>query len=179
MIGISSIRIGIGAGSASGRIRNLLTASQDFDNAAWVKGTGGTLTPNTIVAPDATTTADEYTWPSGTSSFAFLAQTVAGIDATLGHVSSLYLKRPTGSGNRALNLVISDVLSSTGTSPLVTVTESWQRFQFAWTSLTDTDQIGVGLGAGGGSTITAGDVLHVWGAQLELGSTATSYQRRP
>lgn len=159
----------------SGTRRNLLTYPSAFDNAVWSKGTGGSVTANTIIAPDGTTTADAYTWGSSTGSFAFLSQFFAG-SPQLAHTFSIWLKRPTGAGSRTLNLTITDYTTSSASSSLVTVTEDWQRFTFTRTSPNSTGFVGVGLKAEGGSTIAAGDVLHVWGAQLELGSTATSFQ---
>jgi hypothetical protein len=76
---------------------NLLTYSQDFSNAAYNKGTGGSVSANTVVAPDGTTTADAYTFASSTSTFAYLSNQ-ASSTSTLPHTFSIYIKRPTGSG---------------------------------------------------------------------------------
>lgn len=46
--------------------QNLLTYSQEFDNAAWTKF-NSTITANTVVAPDGTTTAETLTANSSTS----------------------------------------------------------------------------------------------------------------
>jgi hypothetical protein len=40
---------------------NLLLRSEEFDSASWSKTSGVTVTPNTTVAPDGTTTADTIT----------------------------------------------------------------------------------------------------------------------
>lgn len=40
---------------------NLLTYSEQFDNAAWTKGSGVSVSSNTTIAPDGTTTADTVT----------------------------------------------------------------------------------------------------------------------
>jgi hypothetical protein len=154
---------------------NLLTYSEDFSNAAWNKGTGGSIAANTVVAPDGTTTADAYTWATSTSAFAFLTQVVSGTP-TNPHTSSIWLKRPTGSGSRTVRLSVSDVSTSTGNSSDFTVTDSWQRFNFTRTSATNTGSVGMGLQVGlAGTPIAAGEILEVWGAQLEAGAFATSY----
>ena len=152
---------------------NLLTNSEDFEAAAWNKGTGGSIAANTVVAPDGTTTADAYTWATSTTSFAFLSQTVSSV-STNQHTFAIWLKRPTGSGNRALRLAISDTTTSTGNSNDIVVTESWQQFTFSRASGTSTGSVGVGLNTPTGSppatAIAAGDVVQVWGAQLNVGA---------
>lgn len=160
----------------SGR-RNLLTRTEEFGDAVWDKGTGGSISTNSAVAPNGTTTADVYTWASTTSSFAHLSQTVSGQNPAQNFTFSIWIKRPAGSGSRILRLIISDVTTSTGESVQTTVTESWQRFSFTRASATNTGSIGVGLSRGGSGTIATGDLLEVWGAQLETSSTATAYQR--
>jgi hypothetical protein len=154
---------------------NLLTYSQDFSNAAYNKGTGGSVSANTVVAPDGTTTADAYTFASSTSTFAYLSNQ-ASSTSTLPHTFSIYIKRPTGSGSRTLRLVISDVTTTTGISSNFTITESWQRFEFTRTSGSSTGFVGIGFAlASSGVSIAAGEVLDIWGAQLETGDIATDY----
>jgi hypothetical protein len=154
---------------------NLLTYSQAFDNAAYNKGTGGSVSANTVVAPDGTTTADAYTFASSTSTFAYLSQQ-ASSTSTLPHTFSIYIKRPTGSGSRTLRLVVSDVTTTTGISSNFTITESWQRFEFTRTSGSSTGLVGIGFAlASSGVSIAGGEVLDVWAAQLETGDIATDY----
>ena len=59
-----------------GRV-NLLTFSEQFDNAAWTK-TNGTITANAAVAPDGTTTAD-----------AFIENTANGTHAVVQNITNL------------------------------------------------------------------------------------------
>jgi hypothetical protein len=155
---------------------NLLTYSSDFENIVWNKGVGGSVASNAVVAPDGTTTADIYTWPPSTGLYAFMAQSVSST-STAAHTFSVWLKRPIGSGNRSLRLVVSDVNVSTGLSDNFVVTETWQRFTFTRTSANSTNYIGVGFAGASGLPpgIASGEALHIWGAQLELGAFATSY----
>jgi hypothetical protein len=154
---------------------NLVTYSQQFDDASWNKGVSGSISANTVVSPDGTTNADAYTWATSTTDFAFLSQT-ATATSNIANTFSVWLKRPSGSGNRTVRLTVSDVTTSTGVSATFTVTENWQRFEFTRTSATSTGSVGVGLNTGlSGTSIAAGDILHVWGAQLEAGAFATSY----
>ena len=154
---------------------NLITYSEQFDNAAWVKGTGGSISSNSVISPDGTQNADAYTWATSTSSFAYLSQQAIGISQNP-NTFSVWLKRPFGSGSRTIRLSISDLSVSTANSSTFTVTEAWQRFEFTRASASATGLLGVGLFVGAsGTSIAAGEILDVWGAQLEAGSYPTSY----
>ena len=154
---------------------NLLKYSEQFDNAAWVKGTGGSISSNSVISPDGTQNADAYTWATSTSSFAYLSQQAIGISQNP-NTFSVWLKRPFGSGSRTIRLSISDLSVSTANSSTFTVTEAWQRFEFTRASASATGLLGVGLFVGAsGTSIAAGEILDVWGAQLEAGSYPTSY----
>jgi hypothetical protein len=154
---------------------NLLLRSEEFENFAWNKGTGGSISANSVISPTGISNADAYTWAGSTIAFAYLSQTVSAISQN-SHTFSIWLKRPFGSGSRTIRLSISDVNISTGTSITFTVTEAWQRFEFTRASASATGQVGVGLIFGAsGTSIAAGEILNVWGAQLELGSSPTSY----
>jgi hypothetical protein len=154
---------------------NLLLQSATFDNAAWNKGTGGAISANSVVAPDGTTTADAYTFATSTGVFAYLSQTVSTA-SNVANTYSIWVKRPLGSGSRTFRLAISDVTISTANSSTFTATETWQRFEFTRTSPNSTGSVGGGFILGGvAPSIAGGEILEVWGAQLEAGAFATSY----
>jgi len=92
---------------------NLLSYPEDFSNAAWAK-TRGTLTTG-ISDPDGGNNA--FTWTSSASANGDLTQSVSMTgDARV----NIWLRRRTGTG---------DVwIFSMGTTQLVTLTSSWQRF---------------------------------------------------
>ena len=48
------------AGLIKRSVTNLLTYSEEFDNALWVKQNGHSVTPNTVIAPDGTLTAETF-----------------------------------------------------------------------------------------------------------------------
>ena len=154
---------------------NTLLHSQAFENAVYNKGTGGSISADSVLAPDGTMTADAYTWATATATYAYLAQSVAGT-SQIPNTFSIYIKRPAGSGSRTLRLAVTDVTISTAFSSNFTITESWQRFEFSRTSASTTGNVGIGLMTGStGVSIAGGEVLDVWGAQLETGDIATDY----
>ena len=67
---------------------NLLTYSENFDNAVWVKTTS-TVTANTVIAPDGTTTADRFIPSAGVSSPSIIASFSAVQGVT--YVLSVYV----------------------------------------------------------------------------------------
>ena len=109
------------------RVENLLTASENFADAAWVVGAGGsgaaaTKTPNYSVAPDGTTTAClvQLTKNAGTTSndYSVLKQVVSSVTNSRG---SIWLKS-NEAGNVNITIGTSNVRQS------VTLTQTWQRF---------------------------------------------------
>lgn len=148
---------------------NLLKYSEQLDQTStWGYGTGGSVSANTVVAPDGNTTADAYTHASSTSTFAYLTQSVSG-DASQTWTYSFWVKVP--SGTAAISLGISNLTVTTKTSSAKTATTAWQRVSFTLTAgqLANTGNLGVGIFG------TTGQVYHIWGEQLEAGASATSY----
>jgi hypothetical protein len=163
---------------ASGR-RNLLTRTEEFNNAAWAKAAQGdgvapVVTANAGLAPDGTTTAERVQFSRGTvggGNRAQVRQTVTmGNDNT---TLSVWMRSFDGTSQ---NVSIVNSQANLGNENFV-VTGEWQRFDIQSTSVlaTGNQQFWVGLHDALTPSLTA-DVL-IWGAQLELGSTATDYQR--
>jgi hypothetical protein len=159
---------------AGGR-RNLLTHTEQFDNAAWVKQAGGAgsapvVTPNAALAPDGTMTAERvvFTLPFGAAvgDFSQLIQNFTFGDAN--YAGSFYIKSNTGA-DQDIVLVIRNAQVAT-----VTATTEWQRVSAS--ALASAVTSNFGLRARGTFTADTVDLL-VWGAQLEVGSTATAYQK--
>lgn len=149
---------------------NLITYSQEFDNASWVKTSTGTgsipvVTPNAGLAPDGTMTADRVVFNASAASGdrSILRKTVAAT-ATTG-VHSYWIKSNTGTTQ-----YVSGYYGTTTAS--LTITTEWQRFTFGGAVL----QVYSGLEVRNGVTIaTTADIL-VWGGQLEdVSSYASSY----
>ncbi len=133
---------------------NLLLQSQDY-SATW---TVTNLTPVTgKTAPDGTSTATEFT--AGAAN-ATLTQSVTAIAAD--YTFSVWLRRVTGTGNIDISA------HSGGTWVTQSISGTWARY-------TVTQALTAGARTPGIRVVTSGDVIEVWGAQLEQRSAVTAY----
>jgi hypothetical protein len=150
---------------AGGR-RNLLLQTEQWGVAPWGHILGAVVTANAGVAPNGTTTADRITFPNQYAVQMQSAPTVAGVSYTF----SFYAKHETGNTSLA---IFHDASASGNTTPVV-VTSTWQRFSVTVLGNAASGTVTFGLqdrnASGFGSTL-------VWGAQVELGSLMTDYQR--
>jgi hypothetical protein len=151
--------------------RNLLTYSEQFNNAVWTtsKSAGASVSANTTVAPDGTTTADTVTFAAGTD---YLYQALANYPAVTGQsVAISYYSKTT------LRLVILGGASPSGTdvNSFVDVGGGWYRHVIVRTFTATTSAQALQV-LPSGSIVGAGS-FPIWGAQLEAGSVATDYQR--
>ncbi len=151
--------------------KNLMTEAQEFDSAAWQKR-DVTIAPNAEVAPDGTLTADRIIM-NGTN---ILRVVLKNITLTGPLVVSVFVKK--GSQGNVISL-----WNDAGTYPgrynfnldnpsgdYTDAGNGWYRIWFTASSITN---ISLGATVGGGNV--NGDNFYIWGAQLELGSTATTY----
>jgi len=134
---------------------NLLTYSEQFDNAAWTKTTT-TITANSLASPDGNTTVDTLTAGGANStvlhSYTAIAQS---------YVFSVWLRRKTGTGNI-------DITADGTTYVTKAITTSWVRYETAIVPTAGTRTPGIRIA-------TNGDEVYAFGAQLEIGTTATTY----
>jgi hypothetical protein len=135
---------------------NLCLWSEDFTNAAWVKGTGVSVTANTTIAPDGNQTADTITFSGSNQVMAQVCLTI-GTNVT----TSVWLK-----GTAGETILVN---GGGGADVMVTLTTSWQRVSFNRPSTTTTS---VNISTFGGATAR---VLQIWGFQAEVGSYPTTY----
>lgn len=149
--------------------RNLLTYTEQFDNTAWSKGANVTISSTSEIAPDGTPTAEKFS-TSGASDLAAsrIIQTPTTPSGSL--VFSVWLRSSTSQTVR-MKLYSSNGSVSAATLD-VSVTSNWTRFQIAATGLTA--NVAGSIGPTGTAALAG---IEVWGAQLELGSTATNYQK--
>jgi hypothetical protein len=151
--------------------RNLLVYSEDFAAINWLVFGGASKTGTNIgVAPDGTTTADGIrVTTAGTGSNIYQQQTytVAAVPYTF----SCYVKRNAAS-DQTFQL-FNNLQGAQASSGNLTATDTWQRFSHTSTSNAGSGTMLVGVI---GNTAGAQADLQVWGAQLEVGSTAAAYQ---
>jgi hypothetical protein len=137
---------------------NLLQYSEDF-NAGWTLIGGGSFTSNAATAPNGTTTADEYdlggyvrqylTMPLNNLTFTFYVRAKTS--------SASFRIGILGSGDSA----IAQTIETVGTS---------------WTQMSVTYNNFGGSAIGVFFNIQSGDSeVYIWGAQLNIGSTAKPY----
>ncbi len=141
----------------------------------WSKN-GTSVTANQGVAPDGTTTADLFTADDGVNDSAF--RVVAGVDADSDYTLSVWIALAPGSDTPAadgnVNLVLfGDLVATVSNNIGSDVTSLFQRFSVtATTNGAPTNFTAqVGLIQNGDSGVK----LLVWGAQVEKGSSRTSY----
>jgi len=166
------------AGLVANAPMNLLTFSEQFDNAYWSKTTGGVasapvITANAGIAPDGTTTADQvvFNLNGGTTSadISSIAATAQAYNAGVSLTQSVYLKTTDGT-SKAFTYVNID-----GTTSTITATGVWQRFTATVTPSAGGTSSPLRLRLRGSESTASSASIYMWGAQLELGSTATTY----
>jgi hypothetical protein len=180
---------------------NLLTYSEQFDNAAWVK-TSTTIQANAITAPDGTNTGDKASVDNAVlfSNSSVRSANVSKSAVATTYTATIYAKA--GERNRILfqvrdaatsanNAVVAFSLidgaivlaaSSAGTftaasaSSATAVGGGWYRCNLTFTSGTETALMFIV--AVRDSTATTGDGtsgIFIWGAQLNTGATPAAY----
>ena len=173
--------------------RNLLSYTEDFSNAYWSKN-NVTITSNSITAPNGTLTADKINETSGTINPLVTNNTVTyTIDQT--YTASVYCKAAERNYgfidlylNNTDNAILVDltngaIVNTLGTfvsSSVESVGNGWYRLSV---TVLNSSGSSPALSYGcknstnwGSYTGTVGYGIYIWGAQLELGSSATTYQ---
>ena len=167
---------------------NLVTYSEQFDNAAWTK-TNATITANTIVAPDGTLTGDKFIANTVNTNHT-VSQAIShttGTSYTLtcfykaAEVSFASLTFAAGFTGTQMNAFydLSTGVTTSSTATITPVGNGWYRCSFTITATaTASSNVQIRLAASSTSATFAGndfDGAYIWGAQLEAGAFATSY----
>lgn len=175
---------------------NVLEYSEDFSDAYWTKN-NSSVSSNATTAPDGTTTADKIVENTANGNHDVRRSAISAAGTTT-YTQSIYVKAAErtrgallmigGSGNCKVNfnLTTGVVTASTAggwVSVLSSLTDcgnGWFRVQNTATSNAGTTTILAGffLANASGSTNYVGDGtsgMFMWGAQLEVGATASSY----
>lgn len=169
---------------------NLLTKSQEFDHANWLK-TNASVSANATTAPDGTSTADKLV-EDNTTNIHVIAQTLAKSPAAIQCTFSVYVK-PGGRDtvilqlqdgatvwasthfNAATGTVISTDL---GTATITVAANGFYRCTITGISTVLTPLIAIVYLTNGSAASYAGNGTSgafLWGAQLEFASAASAY----
>jgi len=136
---------------------NLLTYSEQFDNAAWSKlGDAPAVTANYGTAPDGTSTADRIQFDSTTSGNSTIQSPTITITNGAKYKFSVWMRSLSGN--------VDVTLFNVGSVTTVSVTSDWQLFTYEATSATTGSQVRIAKRDIWGTSGTA-DLL-VWGAHL-------------
>jgi len=136
---------------------NLAVMSEQFNDVLWTKSAGIVITPNALISPSGTLTADYIQFGA---SGRFVSQTPASITLNTVVTGSFYIK---GTAGETIQTAVG------GVDQLFTLNGEWQRIVSTKTS---TANPSFNLNTFGGSTARN---IYLWGAQVEVGSYATSY----
>jgi len=174
--------------------KNVLTFTQELDNAAWTK-TSVTITANSTVAPDSTSTADTVTAVAAASihtvfvaatNLAGATQWTASIYAkagTHGFMQILHASNPDYFANFNLTTgVVGTKGVGVPTSTITPVGDGWYRCSMTFTpAAASTIRFNVVSSASAvynESWTPAGtETFFLWGAQAEIAAAPTSYAR--
>jgi hypothetical protein len=154
---------------------NLLTYSEQFDNAAWSKSAQNAalapvVTPNAAIGPDGNFTADKVVFQTtGTTSVdrsRLRSNATANPGTTTTWTFSIWARTSDETTHSRLALIINNAESAL----MADVSPQWKRFTCTRTN-TSFIEPEIRLT---GSTATYAEV-HLWGAQVEVGAFPTSY----
>lgn len=170
---------------------NMLTYSEQFDNAAWTKS-GVTITPNVEVAPDGTITMDKWVESSGGLSHV-MHQTKTVVSGTVYHfriyakaAENDYIGLYVGTANkgRMFNLatgVAGNIINNTPDSSSIThVGNGVYRCEITVTATSTSHRFDVYSSKDGTDWDYSGDGtsgVYIWGAQAYAGAADLDYVR--
>lgn len=176
--------------------RNLITYTQEFDNAAWTKARC-TVLSNGIAAPDGTLTADATAQIAGQTALGVVSQTFTSIAGSTNIAISVYAK----ANQKGLLAIGTDAVGSVGanfysffnlstgavgtaasghTLSIISVGNGWYRCTLVCTTRSGGGNVTIlfgGADTNNSLTVTDSGGIYLWGAQLEAASTATDYTR--
>jgi hypothetical protein len=161
-----------------------VTYSEQFDNAAWTKYQGATLTSNTTISPDGTQNAD--TLQVSTSTYSGLYETLSGSSEI--YSLSIFAKKLTkrwlylfdaaaiGAAWFDLENGVLGTVPSGYTASIENFGNGWYRCILKKDSAITPAYFQLGLSDANGSyTPTSTGTAYLWGAQCEQSSYPTSY----
>lgn len=157
---------------------NMLSATEDFSlTARWLLDNSSISANITNDPINGYLTADSITKVGTKSTYAHLKQEVVigtGQNTGRTYTGSVYLW--CASGTKSAAIVISDVDYNSYTGSTITITTTPTRYSFSsngggtWNASGNKIAFGLDLAAA-----TNGDIIYIWGAQLEVSASATGY----
>jgi hypothetical protein len=151
---------------------NLIRSSEDFADAANWTAVTVTVTANSATSPSGTNNADTITPTSADSN---IRQSFTPSGAVL-HTFSVWLRSAIGSNISTTLRVWRDAPFQNVADTTITVTNIWQRFTLTFTALDATLHLAA---IGASSTLSTGENLYAWGAQLVQGNVPGPYIPNP
>jgi len=183
-------------GVLRGTGQNFLLQSQSIGTSPWATINGGTLTTNTVTAPDSTTTASTLTATTGTthtaarqypSTVIYPATYTTSVYAKKGTSNYLYIANvfmlnaggnTTGMAWFNLNTGTVGTVQSGVTATITSAGNGWYRCTASGLS-SSTNSFGIvdfGISdADNSQVVTTANNIYLWGSQFEFGSTANTY----
>jgi hypothetical protein len=155
------------------------SAPSGFQNSIKL-GRNGSGVAGLVVFGQALETANSIDAQGGTVTLSFYAKAGANFSAASSQIG-VTLYSGTDTDQSALSMVTSAWTgTATPISSTATLTTSWQRFTFTSTSLgASVSQLGMTLNWTNVGAAGADDNVYITGMQLETGSNATDFERRP
>lgn len=168
---------------------NLLTYSEQFDNASWTK-LDSSISSNATISPDGTTTADKLIENSSTANH-LIQKAVVAISSS--YSFSVYAKKAERNWIvlRGVNASFQNVkawfnidagtvgtLENGAIGTITSVGNGWYKCTMTIPTFSTGFEFRVSLSTGNGVDSYLGNGTsgaYIWGAQLEAGSYATSY----
>ena len=164
---------------------NLITFSEQFDNAAWTKSLT-TVIANSITSPNGTITADKLVATATTGEHSvFQTFDLSGRTITYSCVMKAgeyqygFLRAKQGGTytNVIFNLNTGTIHSGALPAEIENLGDGWYRCSATFQPNSIASWV-VGVSSDGASESSTGNGtsgIYIWGAQLEIGSTATTY----
>jgi hypothetical protein len=162
----------------TGSPRGLLIEGQSVNlapnsnlQAAWAGFSNTTLTPNTtdVVSPDGTYNAAKVALTS--TGYCSRFESIAGLANATTYTFSYWIRGTAGNQQRVYSTTQSvDLVTQ---SNLTYTSTGWTRVQITFTSGVANNTVLIYVASR--PTGTVNDVLYIWGAQLEVGSAASSH----
>jgi hypothetical protein len=164
---------------------NLLQQSETFANATWTKN-NATISADSIVAPNGTLTADLFTKTSAVDTVSQVATTSSPYNTTGIYTYSIYIKQNVGNNvlfrlDSAGNSCNSSFTFSTKTlsnSGANFISSSYEELSNGWFRISLTGNVTSTTWVISGCLLFSNptnDSVYIWGAQLNIGSTAKPY----